>query len=128
MNHLTLVGHISCISGILRLDPPYGEIFKIRNIDLQFQSPGKLVQKKESDKKKGLGRECLSGLRHYSYNRSKGSVKNPTRRSAGHRDPISLGCCRWPSGRNCRNAKIDIGWVRLIMAHSWPLGSQKRPW
>ena len=46
---------------------------------------------------------------------------------AGLRDPTLWRGSRWPSGRTCTNAVINIGLVRLSplrMAQSWPWNSQ----
>ena len=51
-----------------------------------------------------------------SYNKSpKVHGSNSTRHSTHLKDPTSHRSFRWPSGRNCKNAVINIGigWVRL---------------
>ena len=56
--------------------------------------------------------EWPSGLRRCDQN-WKVPGSNPARRSARLRDPTSLRGSRWASGRICKNAVINIGWVRL---------------
>ena len=58
--------------------------------------------------------EWPSGLRRCNKNRKVPGSK-PARRSAGLRDPTSLRGPRWPSGRLCTNAVINIGLVRLSL-------------
>ena len=52
--------------------------------------------------------EWPSGLRRCSKNR-KVPGSNPTRRSAGLRDPTSLRGSRWPSGRKCKTQWLTSG-------------------
>ena len=49
-----------------------------------------------------------SGLRSCSNNR-KVPGSNPTRRSAGFRDPTSLRGSRWPTGRKCKTQWLTSG-------------------
>ena len=55
-------------------------------------------------------------------------IKLPTRVTSSSSTIIDhLLSSRWPSGRTCKNAVINIGWVRLppsIIAQSWTWGSQ----
>lgn len=52
------------------------------------------------------------------------SSSNLTRRSTGLRDPTSLPGSRWPSGRNSRNAVINIRFLRLY-PRKWPKDDRK---
>ena len=69
--------------------------------------------------------EWPSQLRRCSKN-WKVPSSNPTRRSAGLRDPTSLRGSQWPSGRKCKTQWLTSGeWdCTHIMAQSWPWGSQ----
>ena len=70
--------------------------------------------------------EWPSRLRRCDQNR-KVLGSNPTRCSAGLRDPTSLRGSRWLSGRACKTQVINIGWVRLPPRQwpkSWPWTSQ----
>ena len=62
--------------------------------------------------------EWPSGLRRCDKN-WKAPGSNSTRRSAGLKDPTSLQGSRLPLCRNCTNAIINMGLVRLSL-REWP--------